>query len=154
MDNQSLMNLVMHYASVDEEYSMMHGENIQPGQEKYVFTTNDEDIELKKLLWTTVLYASRDQDCNMAHKEIMSSGFLRYLIMYLDNRETSSNPQLIRWQPPQAQELQIHALSIITNLITLIPEYVHSLGVKSNLVLMMQTYSDYERRIACMRAIL
>lgn len=57
------MNLIMHYATVDEVYSLTHGDSIQPGQEKYVFTTNDEDIELKKLLWTTVLYASRDKDC-------------------------------------------------------------------------------------------
>lgn len=64
--NKSLMSLIMHYATVDEMYSMMHADKIQPGQEKYVFTTSDEDIELKKLLWTTALYATRDQDCNEA----------------------------------------------------------------------------------------
>jgi len=36
-----------------------------------VFTTTDEDIELKKLLWTTILYSGRDADCATAHKEIM-----------------------------------------------------------------------------------
>ena len=132
----------------------MQGETIQPGQEKYVFTTNDEDIELKKLLWTTVLYASRDSECAQAHKEIIQTGFLNYLIMYLDNRDTSNNPQLTRWQPPQVQELQIHALSIICNLLTLIPEYIHSLGVHHNFVKMMQTYHDYDRRHSCMKAIL
>ena len=154
VDGQSLMNLVMHYATVDEVYSLMHGDTIQPGQEKYVFTTNDEDIELKKLLWTSVLYASRDSDCVQAHKEIIQTGFLNYLIMYLDNRDTSNNPQLTRWQPPQVSELQIHGLSIICNLLTLIPEYVHSLGVHTNFVKMMQTYTDYDRRHACMKAIL
>lgn len=62
-DGGSLMDTLLHYATVDEFYSLEQGDNIQPGQEKYVFTTNDEDIELKKLLWTTVLYASRDIDC-------------------------------------------------------------------------------------------
>lgn len=100
-----------------------------------------------------MLYASRDADCQQAHKEIMESGFLNYLIMYLDNRETSSNPQLTRWQPPQVQELQIHALAMICNLVTLIPEYVHSLGVHKNFVKMMQVYTDYERRSATMKAI-
>jgi hypothetical protein len=66
-DGGSLMDTLLHYATVDEFYSLEQGDNIQPGQEKYVFTTNDEDIELKKLLWTTVLYASRDADCTEAH---------------------------------------------------------------------------------------
>ena len=60
---KSLMNTLIHYATVDEFYSLEHGDNIQPGQEKYVFTTNDEDIELKKILWTTILYASREAEC-------------------------------------------------------------------------------------------
>lgn len=151
---QSLMSLVMYYASVDELYCMLHGENIQPGQEKYVFTTNDEDIELKKLLWTNVMYASRDVDCEQAHKMIIENQFLSSIIMYLDDRETSSNPQLTRWQPPQVQELQIHGLSLICNLLTIIPEHVHSYGVHLNLVKMMQTYTDFSRQNACMRAIL
>jgi hypothetical protein len=62
-DGGSLMQTIMHFATVDEFYSLQQGENIQPGSEKYVFTTNDEDIELKKLLWTTILYSSRDADC-------------------------------------------------------------------------------------------
>jgi len=62
-DGRSLIQSLMHYATVDEFYSLEQGDKIQPGQEKYLFTTNDEDIELKKLLWTTVLYASKDADC-------------------------------------------------------------------------------------------
>jgi hypothetical protein len=92
------MNLIMSYASCDEQYAMEQGDNIQPGQERYVFTTNDEDLELKKLLWTNVMYASRDPDCEYAHKEIMDTGFLSFIMMYLD--PTSNNPQLHRWQPP------------------------------------------------------
>ncbi len=65
------MDTIMHYATVDEIYSLEQGDNIHPGQEKYVFTTTDEDIELKKLLWTTILYSGRDADCATAHKEIM-----------------------------------------------------------------------------------
>ena len=112
-DGVSLIQSLMHYATVDEFYSLDQGDNIQPGQEKYVFTTNDEDIELKKLLWTTILYASRDSECVAAHNEIMESGFLNCLFMYLD--PNSNNPQLHRWQPPQLQELQIHGLSLLCN---------------------------------------
>jgi hypothetical protein len=38
--------------------------------------------------------------------------------------------------------------------LTIIPEYVHSLGVHVNLVKMMQQYTDNERRMACMKALL
>lgn len=151
-DGRSLISVLMHYATVDEFYSIDQGDNIQPGQEKYVFTTNDEDIELKKLLWTTILYASRDADCQQAHKEVMEQNFLNAILMYLNPQ--SSNPQLHRWQPPQLQELQIHGLSLICNLLPLIPEYIHSLNTHQYLVKMIQSYTDYERRIACMKAIL
>lgn len=66
-DGRSLMDAVMNYATVDEIYSIEQGDNIHPGQEKYVFTTTDEDIELKKLLWTIILYSSRDAECVQAH---------------------------------------------------------------------------------------
>lgn len=153
-DGQSLMHMIMHYATTDEHYSLEQGDKIQPGQEKYVFTTNDEDIELKKLLWTNVLYASRDAGCDLAHKEIIDTNFLTYIQMYLDSPNNSANPQLHRWQPPQLQELQIHGLSLICNLLPLIPDYIHSLGIHHNFVKMMQAYKDYERRFACMKAIL
>ena len=67
-DGRSLMDAVMNYATVDEIYSIEQGDNIHPGQEKYLFTTTDEDIELKKLLWTIILYSSRDAECVQAHQ--------------------------------------------------------------------------------------
>lgn len=70
-DGRSLMDAIMHYATVDEIYSLEQGDSIHPGQEKYMFGVTDEDIELKKLLWTTILYSGRDSDCTVAHKEIM-----------------------------------------------------------------------------------
>jgi hypothetical protein len=134
-EGRSLMDTIMHYATVDEIYSLEQGDNIHPGQEKYVFTTTDEDIELKKLLWTTILYSGRDADCATAHKEIMEQNFLNCIMMYLDPQ--SSNPQLHRWQPPQLQELQIHGLSLLCNLLPLIPEYIHSLNAHTYFVKMM-----------------
>lgn len=102
-DGKSLMNSIMYYSTVDEMYSLEQGEYIQPGQEKFLFTTNDEDIELKKLLWTSILYSSIDASSTEAHKEIMNQNFLNCVVMYLD--PNSSNPQIHRWQPPQLQEL-------------------------------------------------
>ena len=102
-DNRSFIQVLMHYATVDEFYGLDQGENIQPGQEKYVFTTNDEEMELKKLLWTTILYCSRDETCTMAHQEMIDFNFLHAILLYLD--PDSKNPQFKRWQPPQQQEL-------------------------------------------------
>jgi len=82
----------------------------------------------------------------------MESGFLNCILMYLD--PNSNNPQLSKWQPPQLQELQIHGLALLQNMIPLIPEYIHRLNSHQYFVKMMQTYQDYERRIACMKAIL
>ena len=129
------MDALMHYATVDEIYSLEQGDSIHPGQEKYVFTTTDEDIELKKLLWTIILYASRDAECAQAHKEIMQQNFLNCIMMYLDPH--SNNPQLHRSQPPQLQELQIHGLSVLCNLLPLIPEYIHGLKAHQYFVKMM-----------------
>ena len=38
---------------------------------------------------------------NVNDKEIIETNFLSYLTMYLDSPNTSNNPQLHRWQPPQ-----------------------------------------------------
>jgi hypothetical protein len=151
-NGRSLMNVLMHYATVDEFYGIYHGDNIQPGQEKYVFGINDEDIELKKLLWTTILYAGRDEDCQRCHQELIEFNFLNAILMYLD--PDSKNPQFKRWQPPQLQELQVHGLTFLSNLMPLIPETIHQLKSHEYFVKMIACYSDYERRLACMKAIL
>ena len=151
-DGRSLLSVIMHYATVDEFYGIYQGDNIQPGQEKYVFTTNDEDIELKKLLWTTVLYLFRDEETLNEHNDLVESNFLSALMMYLDPE--SKNPQFRRWQPPQQQELQVHALAVFCNLMNLIPETIHAMQAHVFFVKMIQKYSDYERRLACMKTIL
>lgn len=78
--------------------------------------------------------------------------FLNAILMYLDPE--SKNPQFKRWQPPQLQELQVHGLTLLSNLLPLIPETIHQLKSHEFFVKMIASYSDYERRLACMKAIL
>lgn len=82
----------------------------------------------------------------------MDFNFLDAVLLYLD--PSSISPQFHRWQPPQLQELQIHGLTLLTNLLPLIPEYIHNLKTHELLVRMMQSYTDDQRRMACMKAII
>jgi hypothetical protein len=82
----------------------------------------------------------------------MDQNFLNCIMMYLDPH--SNNPQMHRWQPPQLKELQIHGLSVLCNLMPLIPDFIHGLNAHQYFVKMMKVYTDYGRRIATMKAIL
>ena len=45
-------------------------------------------------------------------------------------------------------------MSLLCNFLPLIPEFIHSLGMHKYLVKMISTYDDYDRRNACLKAIL
>jgi len=53
-------------------------------QVKPLFTTRDEDVEFKKLLWTAVLYVVRDPDNDGAHRTVVDHHFLEALLTYID----------------------------------------------------------------------
>jgi hypothetical protein len=48
----------------------------------------------------------------------------------------------------------VHGLSLICNLLPLIPEYIHKLGTHDYLVKMISSYSDNSRRLAALKTIL
>jgi len=56
---------------------------------KPLFTTRDEDVEFKKLLWTCVLYVVRNQENEEAHQCVKEKNFLLALLMYLDPNNSS-----------------------------------------------------------------
>ena len=100
---------------------------------------------------TGILYLVRDPSNTEAHQTLINTGFIRAILLFLDPNTTA--PSILRYQPAQLQELQIHILALLTNIIPLVPEHFHQL--KGHLVLnqFLQTYGDYERRIACLKAI-
>lgn len=51
------------------------------------------------------------------------------------------------------KEIQIHGLSVISSLLPLIPEHYHSINGHVTLIQFLSAYNDYERRIACMKAL-
>jgi hypothetical protein len=64
--DSTFLEAILHYATHDE----LNCKGI-PGEGgkliKPLFTTRDEDVEFKKLLWTCVLYLVRDPDNLEAH---------------------------------------------------------------------------------------
>lgn len=60
----------------------------------------------------------------------------------------------MRWQGPQLQEIQIHALHIIGNLISVMPQHFYDIGAHQVLVLFLQNYSDKKRRLSALKALL
>ncbi len=116
--------MLLHYGTHDELNSSINfvgdgtSKSIKP-----LFTTRDEDIEFKKLLWTCVLYIARNPENKEVHQCLLEKEFLQALLMYIDPNNTSLSTH--RWQPPQLKEIQIHGLSVISNILVLIPDYFH-----------------------------
>lgn len=63
------------YAVFDE----LNGNLNQP-----LFLVTEEDLELKKLLWTQVFHVCRNQANEEARQIIIQKGFLKCLLMYVD----------------------------------------------------------------------
>jgi hypothetical protein len=104
-------------------YDEVTPNNGPAGTKKFQLTTKDEDIELKKLLLTGVLYLVRDPSNTQAHQTLIDTSFIRAMLLFLDPNTTV--PSILRYQPAQLKELQIHILALLTNIIPLIPEHFH-----------------------------
>lgn len=66
-------------------------------QKKYQLTTKDEDIELKKLLLTGILYLVRDPANLQAHQTLIDTHFIQALLLFIDPNTTT--PSILRYQP-------------------------------------------------------
>jgi len=62
-----------------------------------------------------------------AREIIIQKNFLKCLLMYLDVNQ-KDNQIITRWRPPQLLELQIHAMTIIGQLTTLLPKHIYEIG--------------------------
>jgi hypothetical protein len=118
-----------------------------------LFLVTEEDLELKKLLWTQIFHVCNNPNNAEARDIIMQKNFLKCLLMYLDVAQ-KDNPVVVRWRPPQLLELQIHALNIIGHLTEFVPQHIHEIGGHQILAVFLKKYKDNSRRKACMRAIL
>ena len=152
-ENDSFLDVICYFATHDELNSTIKfvGEGSETAT-KAMFTTRDEDVEFKKLLWTSVLYIARDPNNAIAHEIITNREFVASLLMYVDPNNTTLASQ--RWQPPQMKEIQLHGLAILFNLVPLIPEHFHARDSHSIFIQFLATYSDYERKLSCLKVLL
>ena len=86
---------------------------------QFIFTTNPEDVEFKKIIWTTVLYIIKD---NYTHNEVNRAlayyNFIYCLLAYLDP-DCLKFSCISRWQQPQLKDLHLLCMNILLNIIPL-----------------------------------
>lgn len=93
------MEAILYYSTHDELNSKVNfvGDT-NAGTTKTVkplFTTRDEDVEFKKLLWTCALYIVRDPNNAEAHNCLIEKNFMQALLMYIDPNNSSLSTH--RW---------------------------------------------------------
>jgi hypothetical protein len=119
-----------------------------------IFTQTEEDLELKKLLWTQAFQVMRgphaEKACDLAFKK----KFFNTLLLFLDPKACQQNVILSRWAQPQLIELQTHALNILGNLVGIAQDRIYQLGGHRVLAVFLMTYEDKQRRRAVMQALL
>lgn len=82
-NDSTFLEAILHYATHDElngKGATISGEGIAAKAAKPLFTTRDEDVEFKKLLWTGILYLVRDPDNIEAHQCVIDKNFMSALL--------------------------------------------------------------------------
>jgi len=94
--DSTFLEAILYYATHDELNSKVNfvGDGTTKST-KPLFTTRDEDVEFKKLLWTCALYLVRDPDNKEAHECLIEKNFMQALFMYIDPNNSSLSTH--RW---------------------------------------------------------
>jgi len=102
--DSTFLEAILHYATHDELNAKVNyvGDGTSKSG-KPLFTTRDEDVEFKKLLWTCILYLVRDPENNEAHECLIEKNFMQAILTYIDPNSSSISTH--RWQPPQLKEI-------------------------------------------------
>eukprot|EP00826_Nyctotherus_ovalis_P063893 TRINITY_DN9369_c0_g1_i11.p1 TRINITY_DN9369_c0_g1~~TRINITY_DN9369_c0_g1_i11.p1 ORF type:complete len:608 (+),score=219.86 TRINITY_DN9369_c0_g1_i11:633-2456(+) len=147
-DNMSFFEVLLKYATHDE--LVLQGELEE--DDKLLFTSKEEDTEFKKLLWTSISSLIKEDTAKYIHKPLVDHKFITALAFYFGNDQTVFAAH--RWQAPQLREMQLNALSVITNIIVIMPEEFRQVEGHKILIRFLSQYPDTERRLACSKAIL
>lgn len=89
-DHASFLEMLIWYATHDELNQQINfvgdgtAKSIKP-----LFTTRDEDVEFKKLLWTSILYTARSPENSEAHQTLIEKDFVHALLVYIDPNNNS-----------------------------------------------------------------
>ncbi len=119
----------------------------------FFLTTSPEDVEFKKIIWTTILYIIKDNHYKPEVIECLEKyKFLSCLLLYLDP-EALKLSCISRWQQPQLKDIHILCMNILLNIIPLYQEYFEKIKGYTTLIKFLQLYHDKERRLACLKTI-
>ena len=97
-NDSTFLEAILYYSTHDELNSKINfvGDGSTASKSvKPLFTTRDEDVEFKKLLWTCVLYLVRDTENIEAHNCVIERNFMQALLMYIDPNNSSLSTH--RW---------------------------------------------------------
>ena len=122
----------------------------EQNEHKPLLTTSEEDLELKKLLWTQVFEVIRGVGTDECIKTALNSEFISSLFLYLDPASCQTAISTSRWYESQLIELQVHALNIIGHLTPFMAERIYQLGGHNVIASFLKTYKDKPRLKACM----
>lgn len=94
-DSQSFLEFLIQVAIQDE---LTAGDG-----KKSLLSAKDEDLELKKLLLTGILYLVRSPDNSQAHQVLIDTNFLRAVLVLVE--PNSQVPSVTRYQSGQLRDL-------------------------------------------------
>lgn len=117
---------------------------------KAMWGTETEDLEFKKLVWTSIC-RSVSSGLTEAISLVESSDFMPALLLYLD--PSQNNSAISRWEDPQKKELQIHALNCIFHILPLFQDHFQQQNGNYCLVHFLSTYSDIDRKVVTLKAL-
>jgi cilia- and flagella-associated protein 69 len=142
---ESFLEELVRYGSYDEINLASAGSSIKP-----MWSTEIEDLEFKKLVWTAICRAV-SSGIPDAIKLVENSDFLPALLLYLD--PSQNNQTIARWEDPEVKELQIHTLQGIFHILPLFQEHFQQQNGNYCLVHFLSTYSDIDRKVATLKAL-
>ena len=133
LNKKSFLQILLHYATYDEtvsiqkEIELNNKENFDGNMKTrltmdphdFFLSTSPDDIEFKKIIWTSILYIIKDNHSKKEVRDILEQyRFMSCLLLYLDP-EGLKFSCITRWQQPQLKDIQILCLSILLNIIPL-----------------------------------
>ena len=143
--NESFLQELIRYGSYDEITLASSGTGGKP-----MWSTEIEDLEFKKLVWTAVC-RTVSSGITEAISIVEDSDFLPALLLYLD--PSQNNQTISRWEDPEVKELQIHTLQSIFHILPLFQEHFQQQNGNYCLVHFLSTYSDIERKFVTLKAL-
>ena len=151
---QSFYELLLYYATYDELNSAKV-KFVGAGTSKSIkplFTTKEEDLEFKKVLWLSVFFIARNAEQAEGAALLVQKEFLEALLIYLDPGQ--SNAAMHNWQSPQLKDLQVQAMMTLRNCVPFVMEHFFQISGHLTLIQFMSFYQDQERRLSCLKALL